>query len=248
MTEINKTLSSDKLRVINKALRKKYPEKYLSVYQIDEDKKEAYGDSWIDDSYVDFKVSYTLNFDNTQAEIIGDIVEVVEQTSFVEVKQSTIEGWLSKALEKYFGGSKDNKQSPVIIKQFEEDEMIEISQMYVTPLDVDAHGDTMEYEEVVKMVANANTKIAKGTLKANYDHKKDGSTYSSTDDFKFIKAFVAECDMNIGGNLVKEGTPLIKVKYLNKEAWEDRKSGGKTGWSIGGRAGSYEWVEIEVDE
>ena len=116
--------------------------------------------------------------------------------------------------------------------------MIEISKMYVSPNEVDAHGDSMTAEEIVKMVANANEHISKGTLAGNIDHK------TNTDQFTFVKAFVAECDMSIGGNFIAEGTPLLKIQYHDKELWKERKGGKRTGWSIGAQAGSVEYVEI----
>lgn len=244
---IEKMLSDDKRQALRAALQKQ--DSSIWVYDYDDDNKIVYFErGGINCSSTYFKASYTTT-DYTDIAIDNDWVEVRVQhkTEFVEKGDSvakTVISWL----DKYFGGSKESKQSPVVIKQFEEDEMIEISQLYVSPLDVDAHDDTIDREEAEKLVKNANDKISKGTLKANYDHEKDSNGFTSTDDFTFVKAFIAECDMTIGGNKVVEGTPLIKTKYHNKDVWEERKAGGFTGWSIGGRAGSYEWIEIEVDE
>lgn len=250
MFDITKTLSRDKQRVIQTALSSKMKSSYAYVIDLDEDKSEVYFDKYEDGAYKVYKVSYQLSEDNTSAEITSEPIEVVSQTQYVEITKAQEAGFIDrliKTIDKHFGGSK--QKSNMIIKQFDEDQMIEIGQMYVSPLCIDAHDDSMSHEEIVKMVAHANDLISKGELKANYDHSKDeNGVFKSTEDFSFIEATVAFCDCYIGNNFVSEGTPLLKAKYHNKDVWKARKDGGFTGWSIGGKAGDCEYVEIEVDD
>lgn len=168
----------------------------------------------------------------------------------INISEDSIVQKILKGITDHFSGSKTHKVvsdlPDVILKQFEDDQMVEIGQLYVSPMDIDAHNDTMTACEIVKMVDSVNAAINAGTLKANYDHQKDESgAFASTEDFSFIKAFVAECDCTIGGNYVPEGTPLLKAKYHNVDVWKARKEGGYTGWSIGAKAKSCEYIEVD---
>lgn len=250
---LNKALFRDKLRVINTALRAYSQDKdqFFYAYELDEDKSEAYGDTYSDEKgYVDFMVKYILNEDATSAVITTDPVQVTPQTEYKVVSEDSLVDRILKGIDKHFGGSSRDKVvsdlPEIVLKQFEEDQMIEIGQMYVSPMDVDAHNDSMTAQEIVKMVDSANTAIAAGTLKANYDHQRDeDGVFKSTEDFSILKAFVAECDCTIGGKYVPEGTPLLKAKYHNVDVWKARKEGGFTGWSIGAKAKSCEFIEVD---
>lgn len=244
MTKISKALSSNKQRALNRALKEYHKPatdtyQYLWVEDTDYDKNEVvYNlETYVNDKYVDktLKASFSINDDATLAEITSTPVEVVHMNEYEEVP-SIVES-IIKGIDKCSGSTKE-EQAILIVKQFDDDKMIEISKMYIAPNEVDAHGDSMTAEEIVKMVANANEHISKGNLVGNIDHK------TNTEQFTFIKAFVAECDMRIGGNFIVEGTPILKIQYHDKELWEKRKSGEFTGWSIGAQAGSVEYVEI----
>lgn len=241
MTVLNKTLTRDKERAIQTALRNKYKgrETYPYICEIDEDKSEAYFEIWDDGVYKVFAINYTLNSDATVATLIGEETEVILQSEYREIEKSKEDSIVEKVIAgitKYFGGT--NKSNPVIItKQFEDEQMIEVAPMYIHPDEIDGHGDAYATpEEVYKMVDNFNEALKDGYVTANKFHNE------STDEFKILKAWVNECDCMIGENLVKEGQPIVKVQYLNKDAWQKRKSGEYGGYSIGCKA------EVEIVE
>lgn len=251
---INKMLTRDKLRLIQNAVRASATPYGETPYfhDLDEDKLEAYGEIWNEvGGYTEVKVGYVINPEGTTATLTTPVTKVVSVTEYVDVisEDSIVEKMIAKFTE-HFGGTKRKSpevETAVVIKQFSadtEDEMIEISQLYCSPLEVDAHDDVMTAEELEKLVAAVNEGIASGAISGNFDHNVD----EPTDKFSFIKAFIAECDMEIGGNFVPEGTPLIKVQYHDRELWESRKAGEWTGWSIGAKAGSTEEAIMEVDE
>ncbi len=245
--KLEKQLTSNKRKLLSKALRSLEDYRYSYVEDFDEEAGLLFIEKFDGEAemYKEYKLNYTANDDYSQITIQEDATEVVELDMFMDVVKSQ-ETKLDKVLgyfEKHFGGSSKEvapEEVLPVIKQFDEssDEMVEISPMYCGPDEVDAHGDAMTSVEIEKMVSNANKAISDGTLQSNFDHK------DKTDGFTFIKAFVAECDMSIGGHTVSEGTPLLKVKYVDKDLWEARKSGSYTGWSIGAKAGSV--VEKEI--
>lgn len=51
-----------------------------------------------------------------------------------------------------------------------------------------------------------------------------------------LESFLAPVDMEIGGQQVKRGTWLLRVRVLDDTMWEAVKSGALTGFSIGGSA------------
>lgn len=163
-----------------------------------------------------------------------------------EATEKEFEGFvniLEKALFKLSKKVVGKNAHPVVVKQLQEhgDEMIEISQLYVSPFEVDGHGETMEYEEIVKMVDNLNARIAREGIPIKIDHEGE-----ALDGVEATRAFIAECELVIGGKVVPEGTPLLKLQYSDKELWEKRKAGEFTGISIGAMAGSV--IEAEIDE
>ena len=239
--DIKKELNNNIYAALNRALRKhEYSSDYgwLWISDYDVTEKFVLVEANVDGKYKAYKINYTANDDYTEVVYDSKMTEVVAKTEVVEIPNSE-EKVLYKLLnmfEKHFGGTTKQAEAvekpKTIIKQFQQDEMIEISPFYCAPDDVDAHGDTMSAVEIVKMVDNFNAVLAEGKNLSNIDHEE------YTEGFKFIKAFVAECDMMIGDKPVREGTPLIKVKYSDVDLWKARKAGEYTGWSIGAR-GKY---------
>ena len=248
--KIEKVLNRDKERVVQEALRAKFKDEdgYPYVIEIDTDKGEVYFEMWSEATgYVNWMCGVSFNSNFTKATITSDPVRVVSQTEYKPVSEDSIVAKVIKGITEHFTGTKrsaDPVESAPVIKQFDEsnDQMIEIGQMYCTAMDVDAHDDAMTLEDVYKMVDNFNEANAKGIVKGNIDHTE------TTDKFSFIKAWVTECDCSIGGHFVPEGTPLIKAQYHDAYLWKERKEGGYTGWSIGAKARSVEYIEIEVDD
>lgn len=145
----------------------------------------------------------------------------------------------AKRIKNKSKGSEDQVYDMIVNKYIEE-KMIAYEPMYCPPNVADCVQDAMTDEEIVKMVDNANKKIADGTLKPYLFHK------TQTDAFSFVKAFVNPWDCVVGDQEIYEGQPVIVVKYKNKRAWELRKQGIIKGPSIGGIAGSIE--EVDEDE
>lgn len=236
--EIKKELNGNIHSALNRALRKhEYSSDYGWLWIIDYDIAEKFV-LVEDDEYKTYKINYTANDDYTEVVYDSKMTEVVAKTEVVDAPNSE-EKVLYKLLnmfEKHFGGTSKEAEAvekpATIIKQFDQDKMIEISAFYCAPDDVDGHGDAMSAEEIVKMVDNFNIELSKGKNLSNINHKE------TTEGFTFIKAFVAECDMMIGEKPVREGTPLIKVQYNDVDLWKARKAGEYTGWSIGAK-GKY---------
>ena len=165
-----------------------------------------------------------LSDDKTKVEFTTEYVDVEES----EVDKS-LAGKITSLINKHFGGSES--EGIPLIKQFQEDEMIAIEPLYIAIGDVDGVGDTYASPDVChEMVKSFNKAIDDGKMKGNYFHKVD------TDDFTILKAWVTETDCIIGDTEVKEGMSLVKVQFVNEQAWELRKSNELKGVSIGAKA------------
>lgn len=263
-TLLEKATEGDKRRILSQAVEAEYSVKYENesyikyyAYLCDYDDEYVYWDLYVDNEYKLYKSSYTYN--GTQAELSDQAVEVVHTTEYLEVVGGDVSSKkvdeslglpfvayadvdksvdkidkMYQWFEKNFGGS---QKEQVILKQFDEDEMIAIEPLYVAINDVDAVGDTYASPEVCyDMVDSFNKAIADGKMKGNYFHKLD------TDDFTILKAWVNEVEAVIGESVVKEGMPLVKIQFNNEKAWELRKSGELRGVSIGAKA---TWEEVE---
>ncbi len=120
-----------------------------------------------------------------------------------------------------------NDLSVPVVKQFEDEKMESIEVLYCAPNEADAHGEAMTESEIRKMVDNFNANI--GIIKGNFGHAVN------TDQFSPVRAWVNECDCMIGGELVQEGLPLVKLKFHDPELFQKRKDGVFKGISIGAR-------------
>lgn len=242
MIRLEKSVESDKRQILQSAVSSTFKyqgDEYIYAYLIDYDAEYVYFETYYESRYYCWKAPYTFN---NMVATIGDVVsEVVRTTEYVEVQYSedetekSIEKKLFKWLDKYFGGSSKENKLPVVKSLFEE-QMIAIEPLYIAPGEVDGHQETIDEEGVQQLVKSVNDAIESGTLKANYFH----SVW--TDHFTFLKAWVNPYDCLIGETEVKKGLPIIEVQYLNKAAWEARKSGKLLGLSI---EGTCEHEELE---
>lgn len=121
-----------------------------------------------------------------------------------------------------------------ITKKFEEEEMVAIEPLYITPDETDAHFDGITDVELDKMIDNFNANIA--NIKGNIHHQV------MVEDFKPLKAYRMPLDVYVGDpddkaslTLIKKGEPVVEVQFYKKDAWEKRKSGFLKGVSIGAR-------------
>lgn len=248
--QVNKALTDEVKAKLQIRLKERYKDSNLWVMDYDDEENVVYYEIWDQDTgSKTYRVSFLM-----QENIIvlgSDITEVYRTYEYEEVSEnkfsfdntiplySEMERSLldkfTDMLSKHFGGSQKNKK--VIIKQLDDEEMVAIEQLYITVGDVDGVGDTYASPEVCReMVKSFNEAIEKGNLKANYFHKV------MTEDFTVLKAWVCEVDCIIGETEVKEGTPLVKVKFNNEKAWNLRKSGDLMGVSIGAIA---EWEVVD---
>lgn len=248
--DLNKALTDEVKAKLQIRLKERYKDSNLWVMDYDDEENVVYYEIWDQDTgSKTYRVSFLM-----QENIIvlgSDVTEVYRTYEYEEVSKnkfsfdSTIPLYsemerslldkFTDMLSKHFGGSQENKK--VIIKQLDDEEMVAIEQLYITIGDIDGVGDTYASPEVCReMVRSFNQAIEKGNLKANYFHKV------MTEDFTVLKAWVCEVDCIIGETEVKEGTPLVKVKFNNEKAWNLRKSGDLMGVSIGAIA---EWEVVD---
>lgn len=243
---VEKATEGDKSRILSNGVENAYTldgDCCHWAWMSDYDDEYVYFRTRINDQYVTFKDGYTFN--GTSVTFEGSPTEVVQMTEYTDVVKSveetaenTLIKKLTKILDKLIGDSKetDNKNA-LIIKQFDDEEMVAIEPLYAAPDSADGDDEGMSLETIKGMVASANVAIEKGALQSKYFHKE------VTEDFHFVKAWVNECDCYIGEHFVPEGQPIMKVQFTNELAWEARKSGDLMGLSIGARAKNT--IEVE---
>lgn len=242
---IRKALSNNIRETLNNSVNKYYGSfgdyGWPWVLDYDEDTNQVYFEAQVDSGCRCFRDTYSISDSGTVATLSGNPVEVVRRTYYedIEESESDIERSILKAIKKYFSGSSKenaiNKNLPVL-KQFEDEQMVAIEKLYIHPDDVDGVGDTISLEDTYSMVDSLNKAIDSGSLQSGLFHK-----VNADDVFTVVKAWVQEVDCVIGETQIKEGQPLIKVQFHNKDAWDLRKAGEISGISIGARA-----KEIEV--
>lgn len=255
-TKTNKQMKIDKMfykeleDALSSALEDKYCIKIENPYSMNGEQQcspevniEDFDDSFvyyeIEDSY--FKESYTYDESKQEVTLGDDQVEVVEQTTYVEKKkESTVLDQLKVNFEEFlikcsahFGGSIKEQgyvdNNIPIIKQFTDEKMEAIEPLYCLPDQEDLHQEAMTETEIRKMVSNLNENIQKGKVKGNLGHAVN------TDKIEPLVAWVQECDCMIGDHFVKEGQPIIKMKFHDETLWKARKEGVLMGVSIGAR-------------
>ncbi len=233
--KLNKELASDKRSILYQRLKLSFEPagEWDWIYLTDYDDTYVYFEVYEYDSsaYLNYRATYT--YDGTSATFGTDLEEVVKKSEYLPVESgSSVEKSLGEkvveTLDKYFGGS---KESPLpVIKELNEEQMIAVEPLYIAAGEVDGQGETIDQEGVDQLVKAVNDGIKSGDLKSNYFHKVE------TEDFHFVKSWVNPCDCLIGETEVPQGMPLIEVQYINKAAWEKRKSGELMGLSIEGTA------------
>lgn len=216
--KVQKNTYQDKRSILSQNLRIAFQAQspYDSIYLLDFDERYVYFEVYDYEGagYVVYKVSYTYN--GTMATFGTDVKEVVATTQYKDVVPmeksllDKVQGMIEKAL--------GLKKIPVV-KQFNEEERIVIEPLYILPETVDGQGYTISLEETYEMVKSFNKANEEGILQTSLFHSH------KTDSFKILKAWVNECDCTIGGQLVPEGQPLVKLQFINDAAWELRKNG-----------------------
>lgn len=210
---------------------------YAYVYDVDMDKGVCYASVWGDGREF-YAYNFTLN--GSFVEVDTDSRrEVVPTTVWQEKPEEPVTMNKMKAFFKnFFQTQKEDTLVPVI-KQFDEEEMIAVEKLFIVPNTFDAHEHTISDDDTEVMVKSFSDSLTSGKLKFSLFHTHETNT------FKTLRAWINPIDCMIGETFVPRGQPLCENKFLNKAAWEDRKTNGLAGVSIGCRA---KLVDVEDAE
>lgn len=117
--------------------------------------------------------------------------------------------------------------------------------------DADAHYVTgIVYEPMVEdtdgnyMTADEITKAAHWFMK-NAGDADIQHCFEKAEGVEVVESYVAKCDMEIGGQQIKEGTWLMTMEISNDEVWDSIEKGEITGFSMGGK-GAYSEVDVDI--
>lgn len=135
---------------------------------------------------------------------------------------------IATALSQYFGSTSNENKMP-ILKSTEQ--MVSYEVVY-EPDVKDAHGEWMSSDTILKACDNFNTNLELGNVKPNLFH------LANTELFVIEKSWVQEeLDVVVesSGETIKAGTWVAKIKYLDEDLWNLKKSGIIQGVSIGAR-------------
>lgn len=138
---------------------------------------------------------------------------------------------LAEVIDKFFGGSKQNKGPEVEVTKALDDEQRMALFVVLEPDVVDLHGDTYSAEEVEKACNNFNTYCNK----ANLFHAVE------TEEAKIVQSFIAPAEFQLDtGATITKGTWLQWWYFPETESgdliWKGVKSGEINGVSIGAKA------------
>jgi hypothetical protein len=62
-----------------------------------------------------------------------------------------------------------------------------------------------------------------------------GDSHSQKAEAEVVESYLAPADVELGGQVIKQGTWIMGVKVLDDAMWQAVKDGEYTGFSIGGR-------------
>lgn len=93
----------------------------------------------------------------------------------------------------------------------------------------DAHGDWATAEEIEKACYNFNRKKI-------FDTAVDNQHDFESIDAEILESYIAPVEMNIGDEIIKQGTWLAKIWIHDEEIVDEYRSGTKTGLSMAGSA------------
>lgn len=112
------------------------------------------------------------------------------------------------------------------IDKADEDRQIAFG-IVLEPDEIDAHGDTIKAHEIAR---------AAHLWLARFQDRGLQHSEIVNSKIEIYESFIAPIKMKIGGQVVKKGTWLLMVHVLDKTIWKKIKSGGLTGFSMGGFA------------
>ncbi len=126
------------------------------------------------------------------------------------------------------------EESSTVIKKFKQQEQVSVEIIY-EPEVLDAHGEWMSEDTIVKACANFNKNLESGNAKPNLFHLK-----SETEKLEILRTYVLPCECTIGETIVKKGTWVGEIKWHDDNLWKQRTVPNEdgvltiSGTSIGG--------------
>ncbi len=103
-----------------------------------------------------------------------------------------------------------------VIKKFKQTEQVSVEIIY-EPEVLDAHGEWMSEDTIVKACANFNKNLESGNAKPNLFHLK-----SETEKLEILRTYVLPCECTIGETVVKKGTWVGEIKWHDGNLWKQR--------------------------
>lgn len=113
-----------------------------------------------------------------------------------------------------------------ILKKEEVEEQRTVLGIVLEPETVDAQGDIYSEEEIEKTA----WKFMERYQQFGLQHEE------LRQDILPLESYLAPCDFELNGQVIKKGTWLLRVRVLDENIWKKVKSGELTGFSIGGSA------------
>lgn len=134
---------------------------------------------------------------------------------------------LSALIEKFFGGSKQEVETEVVVTKSIDDEEKMALFVVLEPEVEDLHGDIYSEKEVEKACISYNQHCRK----ANLYHRVE------TEDFSIVQSFITPVSFSDDtGREIKKGTWLAWTQFDNEDIWKQVKSGEFQGLSVGCKA------------
>lgn len=231
--EVKKNTLNDKRMRMSDAVDSQVPQGYY----IDSDDDYIFVRDWQEDQL--YRYPYT--FENNTF-VLG--IQERERTAFetfsiaigddstegeIVQRMKKAEGGIAGFLDKHFSGSR--KTHDMVIKQYNDEEMIEYAPLYNPPDSPDLVGDAMSQDTIDSMVTQLNKAIEDGVQLENLGHAAPISKA-----WKYQEVFTSPWpSCMVGETEVVKGQPVLVTKYFNERAWELRKEGVIKGPSIGGQ-------------
>lgn len=139
------------------------------------------------------------------------------------------------------------EENSTLIKQFKKQEQVSVEIVY-EPDVLDAHGEWMSEDTLVKACENFNKNLEAGNATPNLFHLK-----AETEKLEILRTYVLPCECTIGETLVKKGTWVAEMKWHDDNLWKQRTVPDEkgvlaiAGISLGGRGIKHNPQE-SVDE
>lgn len=123
-------------------------------------------------------------------------------------------------------GTHNVKWSGAVLKREDEDRRL-VTGIVLEPDEVDTQSDTVSPETIELAAFRFLASYNKAT-RLGRDHEVFG------EGIHLVESWIARSDQLIGGQPVKKGSWLITVHVADLQVWQTIRSGGITGFSIGG--------------